>query len=271
MHVGDTVLGQLGELIRKRLPPGAFAARISGDRFAVLLPAAVAGRRALRRIAARRRRAAGAAPGRVAPAGPISVGVAPLDTSRRRAGARRWPPPKPPARPPRTAAATASRSTRSSDSSIVRRFADINIAAQLREALDARPAAARRAAHPAVHRQPTAQRPHFELLLRMIDDDGQTIGPDSFLSAAARYQLMPTIDRWVVKHAIEAAQAARRAAARARRSASPSTSPASRSTMTSSPTSSSSASAAAASIPTLFCFELTENATVAQPVRAPRC
>src|SRR5882672_11235874 len=38
MHVGDSVLGQLGELIRQRLPPGAFAARISGDRFAVLLP-----------------------------------------------------------------------------------------------------------------------------------------------------------------------------------------------------------------------------------------
>src|SRR6202012_5641060 len=30
MHVGDSVLGQLGELIRNRLPPGAFAARISG-------------------------------------------------------------------------------------------------------------------------------------------------------------------------------------------------------------------------------------------------
>ncbi len=38
MHVGDNVIGQLGELVRRRLPPGAFAARISGDRFAVLLP-----------------------------------------------------------------------------------------------------------------------------------------------------------------------------------------------------------------------------------------
>ncbi|MBV9696273.1 MAG: GGDEF domain-containing protein, partial [Gammaproteobacteria bacterium] len=41
MHVGDAALGQLGELIRKRLPPGAFGARISGDRFVVLLPASV--------------------------------------------------------------------------------------------------------------------------------------------------------------------------------------------------------------------------------------
>jgi EAL domain-containing protein (putative c-di-GMP-specific phosphodiesterase class I) len=39
-------------------------------------------------------------------------------------------------------------------------------------------------------------------LLRMIDEDGQTLGPDRFLSAANRYQLLPTIDRWVVDRAI---------------------------------------------------------------------
>jgi diguanylate cyclase (GGDEF)-like protein len=38
MHVGDSVLSQLGELIRTHLPGEAFAARISGDRFAVLVP-----------------------------------------------------------------------------------------------------------------------------------------------------------------------------------------------------------------------------------------
>jgi EAL domain-containing protein (putative c-di-GMP-specific phosphodiesterase class I) len=36
----------------------------------------------------------------------------------------------------------------------------------------------------------------------MIDEDGKTVGPDRFLSAANRYQLMPTIDRWVVQKAI---------------------------------------------------------------------
>src|SRR6185369_15751008 len=41
MHVGDTVIAQLGELVRRRLAPGAFAARISGDRFAALLPTGV--------------------------------------------------------------------------------------------------------------------------------------------------------------------------------------------------------------------------------------
>jgi len=47
-------------------------------------------------------------------------------------------------------------------------------------------------------------RPHYELLLRMRDESGATVGPDSFLSAATRYQLMPVIDRWVVNHVIEA-------------------------------------------------------------------
>jgi diguanylate cyclase (GGDEF)-like protein len=41
MHMGDRVIAQLGELIRGRLPPGAITARISGDRFAILLPAAL--------------------------------------------------------------------------------------------------------------------------------------------------------------------------------------------------------------------------------------
>ncbi len=53
MHVGDRVIAQLGELIRKRMPPGAIAARISGDRFAILLPAALHDAAQVRRGAAR--------------------------------------------------------------------------------------------------------------------------------------------------------------------------------------------------------------------------
>src|SRR5690606_26155003 len=39
MQVGDRLLVKLGELIRARLTPGGAAARMSGDRFAILLPA----------------------------------------------------------------------------------------------------------------------------------------------------------------------------------------------------------------------------------------
>ena len=39
---------------------------------------------------------------------------------------------------------------------------------------------------------------HLEVLIRLIDEDGRLIQPGSFLPAAERYNLMPTIDRWVV-------------------------------------------------------------------------
>lgn len=40
---------------------------------------------------------------------------------------------------------------------------------------------------------------HFEVLLRMRDGDGGSIPPGAFLPAAERYNLMPTLDRWVVR------------------------------------------------------------------------
>ena len=42
---------------------------------------------------------------------------------------------------------------------------------------------------------------HSELLLRMLDEDGKIIPPDSFIPAAERFNLMPEIDRWVIRHA----------------------------------------------------------------------
>ncbi|HUF80053.1 MAG TPA: EAL domain-containing protein, partial [Burkholderiales bacterium] len=41
-------------------------------------------------------------------------------------------------------------------------------------------------------------RTHLEVLLRMIDEEGNLVQPGSFLPAAERYNLMPAIDRWVV-------------------------------------------------------------------------
>ena len=40
---------------------------------------------------------------------------------------------------------------------------------------------------------------HYEILLRMKDEAGQFVPPPTFLCAAERYSLMPTIDRWVVR------------------------------------------------------------------------
>jgi diguanylate cyclase (GGDEF)-like protein/PAS domain S-box-containing protein len=42
---------------------------------------------------------------------------------------------------------------------------------------------------------------HFELLLRMRDEQGQLVQPAEFIPAAERFNLMPAIDRWVVRQA----------------------------------------------------------------------
>ena len=45
-------------------------------------------------------------------------------------------------------------------------------------------------------------RGHYELLLRMRDENGELVGPDQFIPAAERYNLMSTLDRWVVREAL---------------------------------------------------------------------
>ena len=102
----------------------------------------------------------------------------------------------------------------------------------------------------------------------MIDANGSAVGPDSFLSAAVRYQMMPEIDRWVVNRAIDAAAAVRQLLAGRPLGVLPSISPASRSTTMRSRISCSTASQNSGINPEVFCFELTENATIANLARA---
>ena len=42
---------------------------------------------------------------------------------------------------------------------------------------------------------------HYEILLRMRDEQGALVSPDLFIAAAERYGLISNIDRWVVEHA----------------------------------------------------------------------
>lgn len=44
---------------------------------------------------------------------------------------------------------------------------------------------------------------HYEVLLRMRDEGGEIVLPQAFLPAAERYNLMPEIDRWVVRHCVD--------------------------------------------------------------------
>ena len=49
--------------------------------------------------------------------------------------------------------------------------------------------------------QKTEAGAHYELLLRMRDEAGKIVGPDNFMTAAERYGITPSIDRWVIENA----------------------------------------------------------------------
>jgi len=200
MHMGDRVIAQLGELIRTRLPPGAIAARISGDRFAILLPAALQDAAKFAEALRAGAEDLGAVFGDGKMPVSISIGVSAVDP-RSKEFVHAF-----------AAAETACKAAndrgrnrvelyQEADVSIVRRFTDINLVADLRAAIaeDRLELNAQLIVPLGNHEGP----PHFEILLRMIGENGEIVGPDHFMSAAQRYQLMPTLDRWVIKHALE--------------------------------------------------------------------
>ncbi|MGC4027265.1 MAG: EAL domain-containing protein [Steroidobacteraceae bacterium] len=207
MHVGDRLIAKLGELIRSRLVPGALAARISGDRFAILLPSgpddAMAFAEALRvGVAALNAMHLGASADANFSAS-VSIGVATMADPRVEFSHAF------------AVAETACKAAKdrgrnrvelyqSSDLSIMRRYEDINIAPTLSTAI--RENRMRLDAQLIVPLDSQHNVPHFEILLRMIDDHGDTVGPDRFMSAAVRYQLMPTVDRWVLQETLRQLQ-----------------------------------------------------------------
>jgi diguanylate cyclase (GGDEF)-like protein len=201
MHVGDDVIVSVAECMAKSLPAGALSARISGDRLAALIPNSSMDAAA---VVAEKIRAAAAAIVPRAAQGSFEVsaclGVAPIGRSDN---------------PLAHALATAEIACKAakdrgrnrvemfqdSDQSIIRRHTDILVIGKLREALGND--SFRLDAQPILPLRANYGRPRFELLIRMLGDRGEVIPPGKFLSAAERYQLMPTIDRWVVRRACE--------------------------------------------------------------------
>lgn len=200
MHLGDRVITQLGELIRTRLPPGALAARISGDRFAILVPAALSDAAKFGESLRAGAEEIGTAFGDGKMQVSISIGVSAVEP-RSKEFAHAF-----------AAAETACKAANDrgrnrveiyheADESIVRRFTDINLITDLRGAVaDDR---LELNAQLIVPLGACSGPVHFEILLRMISENGEIVGPDHFMSAAQRYQLMPTLDRWVIGRAIE--------------------------------------------------------------------
>jgi diguanylate cyclase (GGDEF)-like protein len=201
MHVGDDVIVNVAECMAKSLPAGALSARISGDRLAALIPNSSMEKSA---VVAEKIRAAAAAIAPRAGHGSFEVsvclGVAPIIRSDNQLA---------------HALATAEIACKAakdrgrnrvemfqdSDQSIIRRHTDILVIGKLRDALGND--SFRLDAQPILPLRGNYGRPRFEILIRMLGDHGEIIPPGKFLSAAERYQLMPTVDRWVVHRACE--------------------------------------------------------------------
>lgn len=47
---------------------------------------------------------------------------------------------------------------------------------------------------------PTEHEAHYEILLRMLDEDGNIVMPGVFIPPAERYNVMPAIDKWVISN-----------------------------------------------------------------------
>jgi diguanylate cyclase (GGDEF)-like protein len=201
MHMGDDVIVSVAERMAKALPPEALSARISGDRLAALVPNST-----MESAAAIAEQIRAAAESIVPRAGQgsfevsVCLGVSPIGHSDN---------------PLAHALATSEIACKAakdrgrnrvemfqdSDQSIIRRHTDILVIGKLREALDND--SFRLDAQPILPLRGSYGRPRFELLIRMLGERGEIIPPGKFLSSAERYQLMPTIDRWVVRRACE--------------------------------------------------------------------
>jgi diguanylate cyclase (GGDEF)-like protein len=201
MHVGDDVITRIAESIRAGLSPRMIPSRISGDRFAVFLAdTALDG---AHDVAAGLCRAIGKLDYKVDNKKievSASFGVAKVTPS------------KHPLSHALAAAEVACKAAKDrgrgrvevyqdADQSIIRRHEDVVLLGNVRDALAND--RFRLDAQPIIDFAHSGKPRRFELLLRMIDTNGDSIAPDKFLLAAERYQLAPAIDRWVLQFVLE--------------------------------------------------------------------
>ncbi len=205
MHVGDGVIVHVGETLRDGVTARMAASRISGDRFAVFLPdTSLDGAQQVAWGLCRNLEQVGYRLDNKRIDISASFGVARVTAS------------KHPLSHALAAAEVACKAAKDrgrarveayqdADQSIIRRHEDVMLLGNVRDALandrfrlDAQPIVLLAGDQ---HRGRAFRR--FELLLRMIDLNGDSIAPEKFLSAAERYQLAPAIDRWVVQFVME--------------------------------------------------------------------
>jgi EAL domain-containing protein (putative c-di-GMP-specific phosphodiesterase class I) len=86
------------------------------------------------------------------------------------------------------------------DRSLLQRQDDLHLFRQIIGALEGQ--RLQLMAQPIVPLRDSARGTQYELLVRLIDSSGNALGPAKFLSAATRYQLLPKLDRGVLRCAL---------------------------------------------------------------------
>jgi len=201
-ELGNELIVRVADLLATPLlPEDALAARISGDRFAIILPssdcaAAVSIAQGLQKAAS----TVLIGPSRDVFDVSISCGVSallPMPEGLARAIAAA-----------ELACKTAKNHGRNrvetyafDDGSMMRRHSDALAVGKLRSALKA-DRLLLYAQRITPLQDPTLPG-GYELLLRLRDEDGTLVSPGPLIDAAQRYQLLPSIDRWVMQRALQ--------------------------------------------------------------------
>ncbi|MGA8709405.1 MAG: EAL domain-containing protein [Steroidobacteraceae bacterium] len=201
-ELGNELIVRIADLMAPPLlPKTALAARISGDRFAIVVPDIDT--HAAARLAAQLQAAAGRVaigPAQEAVDVSVSCGVSalvsmPQGLARALAAAE-------------LACKSAKKHGRNrvelykcEDDSMMRRHDDVVAVGQLRTAF--RTDRLLLYAQRIVPLQDESLPGSFEILLRMRAQDGKIIAPGAMINAATRYQLLPTVDRWVAERALQ--------------------------------------------------------------------
>jgi len=84
------------------------------------------------------------------------------------------------------------------DEDLLQRRQEMNWASRLTQALEQERFTLHYQTYLALSKEEDAAH-HVEILLRMVDEEGHLVMPGSFIAAAERYNVMPAIDRWVIK------------------------------------------------------------------------
>jgi diguanylate cyclase (GGDEF)-like protein len=201
-ELGNELIVRVADLLSTTvLPQGALACRISGDRFAIVLQHSTSAR-AVEVAQALQAAASGIVIGPAEDVFDVSIscGVSallPMPDGLTRAIA---------------AAEIACKSAKNhgrnrvelyafEDTSMMRRHSDALAVGRLRSALKADRLLLH--AQRIVPLQDPSLPGGYELLLRLREEDGSLVAPGPMIEAAQRYQLLPSIDRWVTERAMQ--------------------------------------------------------------------